>query len=69
MTAGASAPETLVDEVLDALAQRFLITVEQVTTANERIAFKKVTFKHVRREFNTEADAQVNKALDRQLKK
>lgn len=36
---------------------------------NERVAFKKVTFKHVRREFNTEADAQVNKALDRHLKK
>ena len=35
----------------------------------ERIAFKKVTFKHVRREYNTEADAQVNKALDRHLKK
>ena len=39
VTAGASAPETLVDEVLDALAQRFDIAVEQVTTANERIAF------------------------------
>ena len=36
---------------------------------NEKIAFKKVTFKHVRREYNTEADAQVNKALDRHLKK
>jgi len=39
ITAGASAPETLVDEVLDALAERFAITVEQITTANERIAF------------------------------
>ena len=39
ITAGASAPETLVDEVLDALAKRFEITVEQITTANERIAF------------------------------
>jgi ribonuclease HI len=36
---------------------------------NERIAFKKVTFTHVRREYNKEADAQVNKALDRHLKK
>lgn len=36
---------------------------------NEKIAFKKVTFKHVRREFNTEADALVNKALDAHAKK
>jgi ribonuclease HI len=36
---------------------------------NEKIAFKKVVFKHVRREFNTEADAEVNKALDRHAKK
>jgi 4-hydroxy-3-methylbut-2-enyl diphosphate reductase len=39
VTAGASAPETLVDEVLDALGQRYEIKVEQVRTANERIAF------------------------------
>ena len=39
VTAGASAPETLVDEVLAALKERFEISVEQVTTANERIAF------------------------------
>lgn len=32
---------------------------------NERVAFKKVVFKHVRREFNKEADALVNLALDR----
>lgn len=36
---------------------------------NEKIAFKKVTFVHVRREFNKEADALVNQALDRHLKK
>src|SRR5690606_27804142 len=36
VTAGASAPETLVDEVLDALGQRYEIKVEQVRTANER---------------------------------
>jgi 4-hydroxy-3-methylbut-2-enyl diphosphate reductase len=39
VTAGASAPETLVDEVIDALRQRFDIAIEQVTTASERIAF------------------------------
>ena len=39
VTAGASAPETLVEEVIEALRRRFEITVEQVTTANERIAF------------------------------
>ncbi len=36
---------------------------------NELIQFKKVTFHHVRREQNTEADAKVNEALDRHLKK
>jgi 4-hydroxy-3-methylbut-2-enyl diphosphate reductase len=39
VTAGASAPETLVDEVLAALKKRFEISVEQITTASERIAF------------------------------
>ncbi|MCC7252213.1 4-hydroxy-3-methylbut-2-enyl diphosphate reductase [Hyphomicrobium sp.] len=39
ITAGASAPESLVDEVLDSLKERFAISVEQVTTASERIAF------------------------------
>lgn len=39
ITAGASAPETLVNEVIDALRERFDIAIEQVTTANERIAF------------------------------
>jgi 4-hydroxy-3-methylbut-2-enyl diphosphate reductase len=51
VTAGASAPETLVDEVLDALDRRFAIAVEQVTTANERIAF------NVPRELREPADA------------
>ncbi|MDQ8699361.1 4-hydroxy-3-methylbut-2-enyl diphosphate reductase [Hyphomicrobium sp. LHD-15] len=51
VTAGASAPETLVDEVLDALNARFRISVEQVTTANERIAF------NVPRELREPADA------------
>lgn len=39
VTAGASAPQVLVDEVLDALAGRFATTVEVVSTAEERIAF------------------------------
>lgn len=51
VTAGASAPETLVNEVLDALNARFRISVEQVTTANERIAF------NVPRELREPADA------------
>jgi 4-hydroxy-3-methylbut-2-enyl diphosphate reductase len=51
VTAGASAPETLVDEVLDALDARYAISVEQVTTANERIAF------NVPRELREPADA------------
>jgi 4-hydroxy-3-methylbut-2-enyl diphosphate reductase len=39
VTAGASAPETLVDEVIEALKQRFDVRIETVTTADERIAF------------------------------
>ncbi len=39
VTAGASAPETLVEEVIEALRARFDITLETVTTASERIAF------------------------------
>jgi 4-hydroxy-3-methylbut-2-en-1-yl diphosphate reductase len=39
ITAGASAPETLVDEVIEAFAQRFDIRVEARTTARENIAF------------------------------
>jgi len=31
---------------------------------NEMVGFKKVTFHHVRREFNKAADAEVNKCLD-----
>jgi len=31
---------------------------------NETLSYKKVTFAHVRREYNKEADALVNKALD-----
>ncbi|WP_116131273.1 4-hydroxy-3-methylbut-2-enyl diphosphate reductase [Tropicimonas sp. IMCC34043] len=40
ITAGASAPEVLVREVLDAFGARFDVTVEQVETAVERVEFK-----------------------------
>ncbi len=40
ITAGASAPEILVQEVLDALRTRFTIIIEQVTTATEDVVFK-----------------------------
>ena len=39
VTAGASAPETLVEEVIEAIRERFTLTIEQVTTAQENIAF------------------------------
>jgi 4-hydroxy-3-methylbut-2-en-1-yl diphosphate reductase len=39
ITAGASAPEALVDEVIDAFKRRFDVTLEVVTTATESIAF------------------------------
>jgi 4-hydroxy-3-methylbut-2-enyl diphosphate reductase len=40
VTAGASAPEELVNEVLDAFRARFAVTVELVETAQENIEFK-----------------------------
>jgi 4-hydroxy-3-methylbut-2-enyl diphosphate reductase len=40
LTAGASAPEVLVDEVVDALRSRFDLTVEIVETAVETVNFK-----------------------------
>ena len=40
VTAGASAPETLVREVLDALAQRFEVVEEQADHSPERMVFK-----------------------------
>lgn len=40
VTAGASAPEELVDEVVDAFRARYSVTVEQVETAQEDIEFK-----------------------------
>ncbi len=39
LTAGASAPEILVEEIIDALSQRYDVSVEAVTTADERVAF------------------------------
>jgi len=39
ITAGASAPEVLVDEVIDVLSKRFETQVETVTTAQETVAF------------------------------
>lgn len=39
ITAGASAPEVLVKEVIDAFAARYDVTVETVRTADENIAF------------------------------
>ena len=40
VTAGASAPELLVQELLSLIATRFTTTVEQVTTAVEDVVFK-----------------------------
>lgn len=40
LTAGASAPEALVREVVDALSKHFTITERMVKTADERIVFK-----------------------------
>ncbi len=40
ITAGASAPEVLINEVIDAFRARFDVTVEQVVTAEENVEFK-----------------------------
>ena len=39
ITAGASAPEVLVTEIIEALRERYDLTVETISTANESIAF------------------------------
>jgi len=39
VTAGASAPEVLVEEVIDAFAERFQVTVEVMTAAEEAVTF------------------------------
>ncbi len=40
ITAGASAPEVLIEEVVDAFRSRFDVTVEMVETAQENVEFK-----------------------------
>ena len=40
VTAGASAPDVLVDELIDACRERFDVTLEEVVTAEEDIHFK-----------------------------
>jgi len=40
VTAGASAPETLVEGVIDALADRYALTVEEVSPTRETVTFK-----------------------------
>ncbi len=40
ITAGASAPEELVNEVIDAFRARFDVTLKEVETAQERVEFK-----------------------------
>jgi 4-hydroxy-3-methylbut-2-enyl diphosphate reductase len=39
ITAGASAPEVLVEEIIDAFAERFEVRVETVSTADENVFF------------------------------
>jgi 4-hydroxy-3-methylbut-2-enyl diphosphate reductase len=39
LTAGASAPEILVEEIMDAFAQRFELDVETISTADESVFF------------------------------
>ncbi len=39
ISAGASAPEVLVQEIIDAFRERFAVTIEEVETAREAIAF------------------------------
>ncbi len=40
ITAGASAPEALVEEIIDALRERYELSIETVTTATEDVTFK-----------------------------
>jgi 4-hydroxy-3-methylbut-2-enyl diphosphate reductase len=39
VTAGASAPEVLVEEVLDAFAERFTLNVQTISAADETMFF------------------------------
>ena len=40
LTAGASAPQVLIDEVMDAFADHYALTTEVVETAQENVSFK-----------------------------
>ena len=40
VTAGASAPETLVEGLIAAIGERFALTVEEVSPVRETVAFK-----------------------------
>ena len=40
LTAGASAPEVLVNEIIDAFSTRYEVTVETVTLRDENVFFK-----------------------------
>ena len=40
VTAGASAPEVLVNGVLDAFRERYAVEIERVVTAEENVSFK-----------------------------
>ena len=40
ITAGASAPETLVNEVIEAVRERYDVTIEEVSGADENVIFK-----------------------------
>ena len=40
ITAGASAPEVLVEEVLAACRERFDVTIEEITVTSEDVVFK-----------------------------
>ena len=39
ITAGASAPEVLVEEIMDAFAERYDIVVETISSADENVSF------------------------------
>jgi 4-hydroxy-3-methylbut-2-enyl diphosphate reductase len=39
VTAGASAPDVLIEEIIDAFAQRYAVSVETVSTADENVFF------------------------------
>ena len=40
VTAGASAPETLIESLIEAIAQRFDVTLEEDPSARETVTFK-----------------------------